>query len=512
MSEDIRPDENVDNMPSAEEADTHADAPAENTVADKIKAIIDLISDGEAEDLSSAIRIAATKIPRAERFNILNNLGEEALLKIIEKRILDVGPSTYQTEAGELGTFANVQALQHANRSTEADRVHAALNAITDKSQLLAKLTGMKGDKEVRILGPASPKPNFGGADNPLSGTDALIAFKQGRNRNSVGRFPLYNSGFHVDMVSPARSEINSFITQTRVDVATYGRLMGSHFYLFADALIKEVCIRFIMSCIKNSTLRGWDKRNVFLENVSLHDFDVLLWAMACLMYPNGYNDFRSACTGDKCSHVETGTIDLFKLALTDFSRLNKNAIMHLVSNTAKDSVGASEIMTYHKELGLSKEVRVKNIGISLAVPSLARYFSASQRFMSLMIDQIYSEAPEATTMFAAYRLYRQTAPYIKELRLYEDETSDNVLTATSDIEAIEAILDDIQTDDEDNSGKLFAAITDFINTTKLTHLAIPAYECPACGTMQQTQSGYLTLDPLRVFFMMCIQKSEGQK
>ena len=353
------------------------------------------------------------------------------------------------------------------------------------------------------VIKQASPKPKKAG-DGPRKITAQDGGFREfAKISGTVRRIPLPNSGFSVDICAPTKAAIYEFIHALNLDMTEYGQTMGAHFYMYHDLYVKQTAWTFIQKTIVGATLHNWDKRNVLEEAVSLHDFSTLLLAIASLMYPNGYREFAHVCAS--CDHVENVNIDLRKLHKTDFTKMPSQCI-HDLNMKNRGLMGSDDLRRYHENLNFQEEVRFGTYGFRLKVPSLQDYFTAGDAY-NAEVQKAYGDNVREIDNIINYRFNRILTPWVRTAVAYgEDDTGkEDVYSYTDDISVINELMDAVQTEDDDNI--LRNAITSFINKTQLSHICYPVFECPSCGYMPQTNTGFFTVDPLRVFFTMSLSR-----
>lgn len=323
----------------------------------------------------------------------------------------------------------------------------------------------------------------------------------------TVRRIPLPNSGFSVDICAPTKSAIYEFILALNLDMSEYGQTMGAHFYMYHDLYVKQTAWAFIQKTIVGATLHNWDKRNVLEDAISLHDFSTLLWAIASLMYPNGYREFAHLCAS--CGHVEKVHVDIRKLHKTDFTKM-PSACIHDLNMKNKFLMDREKLEKYHENMNFQKEIRFENYGIHLSVPSIQQYFTAGDAY-NAEIQKAYGDNLREVENIINHRFNRILTPWVKRISAYgeNDDGEEEEFSYTEDISVIGEIMDAIQTEDEEDTVR--KSVITFINETQLSHICYPAFECPACGYVPETNTGFLTVDPLRVFFTMSLWRLRAQ-
>lgn len=344
--------------------------------------------------------------------------------------------------------------------------------------------------------------------DNALSGEEALRAFQRARRESGDAiRVPMMNSGFYVEVAPPTIGQMTTLVTQLENLINRLGYQFGGTMYSFLDFHIRETIWQTVKKCIIDTTLSGWRERNALEKHLLIEDFDALLIAVADAMYPKGYHNFETFCASPKCGEVITMTVALGRLALHDFSKLDEDGRKHMVE--AVRSTTSTNVKAYQRRLCASDNIdeesdfRTHRIGdyvLTLRPPSIDTYFRAGHRFMDLMSEMV--ENPNdpndiASTVSSVH--LRNMLPWI--VGISKDLPGDRPIY-TEDPSMIGQILDMIRTDVPDAAGE-GARLVERISEMKITHIAHPVFECPKCGTVPETPTGFFTIDPVMSFFMM---------
>ena len=441
---------------------------------------------------------------------------EQQTIDAIKKRSAFLGgDEAMEAQATEEPNGYDHLLYQSVLPNPEAKATQDRIKQILDAGGQLRQ--ALKGEDGTTILGTLYTKPKPPSSPLRVSGKEGIAAFRQHSKRGSLRRIPLYNSGFYIDLVGPSAPDLNNFIEQSDVSADEFGRMMGAIFYTHLDHYLKEAAFRLFRPLITYASITNWDNRNVLGNNIRLEDYDVILMAVAALMYPQGFKAFRHVCHNTPhCSHVTQANVDLTKMVYTDFSKLNKDAIAHM-RKAATQEVTAQEVADYQKlipfvEGSLDNPAATQNVvrwgryGFVLQSPNYQGYISAGARYLEVIVDGINRTDAEAVHQAVRYRVLRQMAPWIAEIRAYASEAPDAKLElSTSDPATVADLLDDIQTEDYDD--QVFALIDKHIDGHKISHVGYPVFDCPACGHKPNIPSGFFTVEPMETFFTMCARK-----
>jgi len=471
------------------------------TIVDQIE---DTIGSVEAQDeieqpiSLDQIYIALQTIPREKL--------QEILPDIIDKL---GGIATFEANRRQYGSYEHILNELFSNTGVEADRALKAISLIVDKT----KFSNVVRDEITQkpVIGVA---PRIEPVDNEtlISGQKAVLGFLQATRKSAIKRIPLMNSGFHIDIVAPKLSEIDNFMSTANIENAEFGRLLGGYFYIFNDWLIKEAAMRAFWSCVVGSSLLNYTHLNVIQNAMKINDLDTFFWGLAALEYPDGFSNFKYICIDSKtnpaCKYEETINADLFKMIQHNANAINKDAISHMTKSFMCQTPGIKQddLTHYHKVLNFTgdrSDPENKNCFVSesyrvyFEVPSIEKFRRSAERLIALLQSTTSLDDIRALEAASHFYLYRQHAPYVKEI-VYTANGVDKVISDPTDVEEI---LELIQADDSEY--KFGLAIADYINRTKITTIAYAIKACPSCGHIHESSTGYAAVDPLQSFFTM---------
>lgn len=528
LSDDIA--DTVDLEDGAEEAPTSKfenDGPSTINMEDDIE-IDDAVSDeanpnGEESPAAEAVddeliyddSTPAQSTDGEPSYALLHGVSIDAITETILARQRTLGGARHfeQQAMTQFGGYDNVL-LNSAQIPSEASLSQERIRkAIASGSFDTVLRDPESGKVLLGLLTAASQKAS----DQPriLSGRAGLNAYRQRAKRGVVRRIPLYNSGFYIELTSPSPSMTNNFMEQADNEAGTLGRSYGAAFYLHMDHFIKEAAARLFRGLVIDSTLMNWDKGNTLLERIKLEDYDVILMSIAAMMYPDGFKGYRHACTNvGKCDHVHHADVDLLKMIRNNYDKLSKDAVAHM-RKAAMGTVTIAEVEAYQAMIPLIEPASVDKsdqnvlrwglIGLVMKSPSYYEFISSGKRFLDLINDGIQRMDEDSLSRHILYHMIRQFAPWISEIRIYLDEESDKVTDIIRDPNAIEDILDELQSEDNDNA--LLDKLANIVESHKISHICYPVEACGKCGHIPDTPSGFFTVDVMETFFTMCGRK-----
>lgn len=450
--------------------------------------------------------------PMPARYVSLLGLPMDTLQGLFDARARQIGELKFLESAETPGTYD--YAILNAIRQTfpETERTQDALALVPKDHQLSRKLIDGSGKT---ILGDATLRRNTTNyMDQPASGTLGTMRMRAGRRRGMLRRIPLYASGFYIDVRVPNLDDIfNGLIRKCRLDHQVYGNQFGAHYYMYNDLLMINNFAFFALDIIQRANLKGYTKAQVLLNNILLPDFLALMTYVAAMMWPDGYPDYIHACTRPTdaehpkgCDWHITKKIDINEMVLTDFTRMNPDAVTHMSKcRTISHEVTEADLLTYRQNVGIKSEViEFEDLRIELYVPSVTDWIAAGEAFNSDLTNDIQADNMKGIYEALSFRSYRIFIPWIKSITVVDDNGSP--LSFTDDKEDISEMLDDIQSEDVVDM-ELQKKIYDYINRMQITHVGYKVFKCPKCGFEPHTKSGYFTVDPCATFFTQSLRK-----
>jgi hypothetical protein len=330
-----------------------------------------------------------------------------------------------------------------------------------------------------------------------LVGREALITTFA--KTKGIKKVFLINSGFYIVMRSLTMEELHTVFTSADMDFKEYGMILGAPFYLAEDLLIKQKFIELLPTIIIDSNLVGWNKPGSLENNISIQDYDTLLWAACVLLYPNGIS-LDLVCTNKECHAITHDfKIDLHKCRYNVLDDIPKECIEQLISATA---ITSDQIDSYKTKLPNSnKQYVVGSERYFLEVPSLLQYLSWGTELLAHISSIVKGKLDINDTNtydVIIYNLYQMVAPWISKVEFLDEEG--NMEVWTSDKMAIRNLLEISRTE----SSVLVDHLKEFIKDTKFTHIVYTTVDCPSCHKKaEEAINDFLPIDVQRFFFFL---------
>lgn len=329
----------------------------------------------------------------------------------------------------------------------------------------------------------------------------------------TVFQAPLWHSGFWVALKSPSEGdliELHRQLTQEKVMLgrATYGLL-----YSQLTGYTAKVMSDFILAHLHSTSIKLEDNESI-LDYIKAADYNILLWALVCATWPNGYQ-YQRACVSDveKCNHVVTERVNLSRLLWTDTSSLTQRQMQHM-TNRQRSSVTPEQVQLYCDDFLRGKNTKValnNKVQVTLRMPSLNEYIEASYRWIG-MIEESYgramsmeeNERNQYLLNHAQAQGMRQFSHFVQSIVVDDHEIDDQ--------ETVEQILGDVSCED-DVRDAFTEQVQKFQSEGTISFVGIPNYKCPSCNGMQRPSAiagqkhELIVLDVAQSFFPLLMQK-----
>ncbi len=439
-------------------------------------------------------------------------------------------PSCTQEEAKtyfeELPFFDNSQSTEGsewANTYGTGSYFNHARNAFdgaaSDKERLFAQSVaselGKLGAGRVRVSDSGSKK---------VSGEAALFRIRNMMGMGGLLQIPLWHSGFWVTVKTPSEGaqldlDYNIATSKLTTGRATTGLAFSNNSVYYYESMF-DFFFQHIYECSLNTG--GTLTKQDLLDHISVNDLPVIAWAMACVIWPKGFQ-FSRACSNDPtiCTHVTRDVLDLTKLCWTDRTALTKRQIEHMTTR-GHMKMSKESIKLYQEEFGSRNSNTIdvdENVTIALHTPNVGDQIASGNRWIQdiqTMVDNsaaITSATGEddekrlrsnfVGSMSRATAL-RQYAGFVKEVQLSDGTVIDDPAT-------VDQFLAEMSGDDKFRAA-FFDKISAHINKSVVSIIAVPTYTCPSCGFNQEESRDYegkqerftnlVPFDVIRTFFI----------
>ena len=222
--------------------------------------------------------------------------------------------------------------------------------------------------------------------------------------------------------------------------------------------------------------------------------------------------DVAYVCGNKDCGHIHRERSDLSKLRLDNTALINEDMIKHLSERRVDDK----SLERYRQLCNLDDtiEFEISDSGehstkykIYLKQATIKDYIDTGREYNAELAKQIDITSREAVARYITYNQNRCYRPWIKSIECTVVVSGKEIATAIVENDGtgkndatIGEILDSIQ----QNYPKFNKEIQDYIQRTKISHIAFFMDKCPKCGTKPVTSiNGYIPYDMAQAFFIL---------
>lgn len=365
-----------------------------------------------------------------------------------------------------------------------------------------------------------------------VSGEPAVLRMMSRLSLGVPRQMALWHTGIWITFKPPVETSILDLARAISADKITFGResyaLMYSNLSTVTMQRVVDFALKHVLSLTVGNDEIPLDK---LPQYISCLDIPTLITGFAQTMYPRGFK-YKRACVNSpgKCSHVEHGTLNVFKMQNTSTKTLTEWQKNHMSSRQAKLKKLA-DITRYQEELQGSQKRRVvlregevDEVAFVLRIPSVAEYIDAGYNWINGIVtnvERVMEDDPSIVNRNAEIMRYgRATAmqQYVHWVESMEEKiqaaNGDLITETISDRSTIARNLDVMSADDVIREF-FMGEVVKFINHATIDVIGIPVYECSVCGDKQQSEEEVkfpqhkeiIPLDVLQLFFALISRK-----
>lgn len=391
-----------------------------------------------------------------------------------------------------------LRALYFMKDSFSAEN-NAALSRDTLKDRKFEKHT------EFPLTDKRSTVVNYNGK---LTGKKAANAFTA--TMEGLMKVNLVNSGFYIVIKPLKLEELDQFFNSVDIEGDQLGRVLGGHFYMCHDVMIKEKFMQLIEYVTVRSNLTTWNTDGGITEAVSHNDYETLGWAVMYLMHQKGFRIDR-VCGAKGCNALDSAHLfNFMDMKLVDVEFFTPEQIAHMKSGK---QITLAEAIEYQEGLkGHGSTFDCAGNRFTTQVPRVGQYIDYCNDLIASITANVHGEfsTKERSAMTRdGIFLYRNFRPWIKDVgRLDLDDPSKVVFTSDED-SAIETVFDIIlRNDDSTINDKFTEEVIEHIKASKSVIIAQHEGGCKTCGHEgDNLVGGYLPITPQQLFFYLTYRK-----
>lgn len=432
-------------------------------------------------------------------------------------------PSNFDKEIREqLGKMPNIEMLDDSKTREWADVVVESLDMNTKQEVFVEALEESEFTNEptyngINLTGQSS---KFKSATNQiLAGERAKVRLVSHLGLGSVHQVPLWSSGFWIAFKPPSESSLIELYRTIVSDKITFGR--SSYGIVFSNTSSYQVnrLVDFALAHVYDTTaLPDAIPLNQLKQHIATQDFPIVIWGLLCAMYPRGFR-YKTACVAnpEKCNHIVEDVLNVRDLQVSDTSTLTEWQLGHMSSRQSRTK-DLESITRYRTELSRLQKKRIafnegseNEIFITLKSPTISEYIDAGYKWIGNIVKLVEDTAGLSDDKEKnAVIVNKGQATALRQYSHWVDsvEFASNVI---NDQETIDGVLDVISADDAIRSS-FFKQVIQYINSTTLSIIGIPTYECPNCKEVKESPlenqyTNILPLDIIQLFSELLLQR-----
>lgn len=365
--------------------------------------------------------------------------------------------------------------------------------------------------------------PKFRPIENEkLKGERAVLRLNSYLGLGNTFQVPLWHSGIWITFKPPADADLIELNRQIISDKISLGRSSYGLAYSNTMSFTMDRLINFALSHLFDCTAKS---QEINVENISkyisCHDIPSLLWGFICTMYPKGFRYERGCINNpEKCNHVVEEIINVRKLQLVNNTALTSWQ-KEFMSVRTPNNRSLESILRYKEELTKCHKKKIEllsnndiPVNMVLKSPSISEHIESGHKWVGniaeLVEDVVGSEADHETRNslildHGRASSMRQYSHWVESIE-FESNTID-------DSETIEKTLSSLSADDSIRIG-FINEVVNYINTSTISLICVPVYECPVCGKEQKVENidipdfnNVIPIDVVQVFFEVMSQR-----
>lgn len=231
-------------------------------------------------------------------------------------------------------------------------------------------------------------------------GTDAMLRVRSIMGLGGVVSVPLFHSGFWITLAAPSESSLIELFRRISDDKVALGRQSIGLVFSNEQSYLSSWLIDFCLEHMRETSLKTED-HTVIRSLMKAQDQQVLLWALACLIWPRGFNYGRALTTKEGIQNNETVTarINVSKLLWVDNNFMTVNQKKHM-ARRSRGSVTEEQVLEYQKEFSLSEGRLMKindQLALRLVQPTISQYVQDGEIWISNIVRMVDTTFTQAT-------------------------------------------------------------------------------------------------------------------
>lgn len=325
-----------------------------------------------------------------------------------------------------------------------------------------------------------------------------------------VYKIQLPNSGFWMKLIPMSPANMDAWLHEVDYNYKQLGRLIGGHFYLGFGVYLKQKLADLLNTgVVVDTNLANWKEGTTLVDNISIHDYDVLCWAFATMMHKNGIT-ISTTCTNPDCKHHSTDQfVDLARCFYINPETLTKEAMEFLISGNGPGVIRTKEQLKEYRTKLLKNRKFITFKGhdqLELVDPSLGDYIRTGMNILGKLAASVKDGKLDVTNediqRQTAFQLSSMFSPWVRSIVLKNEQ--DAVQAIIDDPDAIAYQLETIMSEKND----FVKQLEEFMTNSKASFFVYVNAKCPKCGRQPDLlKDNLVTLDMEYVLFCLSYLK-----
>jgi hypothetical protein len=340
-----------------------------------------------------------------------------------------------------------------------------------------------------------------------LTGERAIQRVRALMGQGGLVMVPLWHSGFHVTLKTPSESaliEVRRRMENERISLGRY--TFGMAFSNTASYTV-DIMMGMILEHVYETSLKDQSDLRTKIEAL---DIPVLMWGMACAVWPNGFQYARALSTeqGILKNQVITALIDVGKLMWVDNKAFSAKQKAHM-SNRQTGTMTPEQVQAYKDDFPLRAGRLVplaEGISVEFAPPSIEAYIASGRRWIEKLVQIVEGTITNdrediegrnrAIIQHGNATYMRQLGHWVKQITLGGDVVDDQ--------ENIEAVLETLS-EREDIRIAYVEGYRKYVNDITTAIIGIP--EAAPNDLSVPRFPNLIPIDVISTFFTLLMQR-----
>lgn len=357
-------------------------------------------------------------------------------------------------------------------------------------------------------------RPRFGdNSSNVISGERALMKVSSMLGLGSMVQIPLWHTGIWVSIKAPTEASLLELERRIANEKIRLGRYTNGMVFSNTSVYTVSYVVNFVLEHVYDASVKNISQDSL-KDLIKTTDIPTLVWGLACAIYPNGY-DYSRPCTTNpsECQHIVNGVLNIAKLFWTDNDSLSTYQRKHM--QRRQDKFTKEELDRYEQEHVRGGVYRInlsENLNVTLRVPTIAQYETSGFAWVEGIVELLEGslgvslrgeERDDYIVDQGRLTALRQYSHWVKNI-----EAGDDLIEDTETTEELLGLL----SSDQELADSFFEKVGQYIDDSTVSLIAIPKYDCPACGGEQHgdvhdlRHPHLLPIDAVSVFFTLLDQ------